>query len=254
MSSNDNRTSSRLGGVGCLLFSLLWTGGAGFLLVAFLWDEFDGPPGPNPDPFAWEGLFYWVFLLPLLFVSLAGVFFSMKALRGRTLPMAANTPPPAKPIRSPHHFLIAFIGLFGLVGLFAALFGTWLAVSAVRFDRDDLKVTEGTVVSIGGTNPRGGRPSMDVPTVRFEADDGPYEVFGRPEPRGHYAIGQQVKVLYPPDNPRLGRMEGQTYENYGPSYETSSAVAATGGGVFLVAVLAIVWILSRRPRLGTPNG
>jgi hypothetical protein len=31
-------------------------------------------------------------------------------------------------------------------------------------------------------------------------------------------------------------------------------VAAIGGSAFVVAVLAIVWLLKRRTRLATPNG
>jgi hypothetical protein len=163
--------------------------------------------------------------------------------------------PYVKPARSTKRlaFFVFIIGLLGLVGLFSALMGISAIIRDIRFQRDDLKVTEGRVVRIAETRVGwgGGRPSADLPVVRFEADDGPYEIYGRVGPYGYYKIGQQVKVLYPPENPRLGRMKGQTS---GIDRTYNSYVAAIGGSAFVVAVLAIVWLLKRRARLATPNG
>jgi hypothetical protein len=222
---------------------------AGFILVGALSDEWDGPPGPQPSLFAWEGAIFWVAILPALVVGLAGVYLVTKALRLGPDPAAAKAvPPTGKPGRAA---LVFVLGPLGLFGLFFALMGIHQVVRDVRFQRDDLEVTEGRVVAIHGTNPPGGRAVRDLPVVRFEADDGPYDIYGRTAPRGHYEIGQKVKVLYPPENPRLGRTEGQTS---GISRRYNSYVAATGGGVFVVAVFAIVWLLKRRPRPATPGG
>jgi len=236
--------SRRLGGVGCLLFSLLWTGTAVFILVGGLSDEWDGPPGPQPSLFAWEGAIFWVAILPALLIGLAGVTLTVRALRLSPEQAAAKTvPPTVKPARAALIFVIGPLGLFGLV---FALIGIHRVVRDVRFERDDLQVTEGRVDRIYKTDPPGGRPVQDLPVVRFEADDGPYEIYGRTARSGYYEVGQKVKVFYPPDNPRLGRMEGQTS---GIDRSYNSYAAAIGGGVFVAAVLAIVWLLRRRPRL-----
>ena len=250
MSNSDSRTASRVGSIGCLLFSLAFAGAAVFLLGMLVWDE--GPPGPDPSPISYEGALSCAVVLPVLFFGLVGVVFSMKALLTRRQAAAPQTHPPKV---TP--FLIIILGLIGLAGLYVASMCLWgAATEARRFESDDLKMTEGTIVRLEPFTTRSNREGV-WPVVRFEADDGPYEFRGQPETwgppatRGSYAIGQKVKVLYPPENPRLGRMEHQS-PRYSP--QVFSVVGAASGGVFVAALLVIVWLLRRQRRLATPNG
>jgi hypothetical protein len=96
-------------------------------------------------------------------------------------------------------------GLFSLLGLGLLVPALWFGYQSWAFIQA-AQAAPGTVIALEWSNDSDG--STARPVVRYEVRGEPYEIVGSVSSRPPaYAVGEQVRVLYTPDQPRAARIE-----------------------------------------------
>jgi uncharacterized protein DUF3592 len=155
-----------------------------------------------------------------------------------------GTGPPAAngPRRRSSPKLLLLVGtIFGVVGLVLLGVCTLLVLNAREF-RSTAVATTGTVVGYEThyDTDEGRRSETYSPVVRFTAPDGrQVEVRTNVSSSRRPRVGEQVKVLYQPDDPQDARIDTATTRLVGP------LVTGGLGGIFAV-VAAVLFVAYRR--------
>jgi hypothetical protein len=134
------------------------------------------------------------------------------------------------------------VAVFGAVTLLLGAVAAYLFLDARRFAAS-AEHAEGVVTRLVW-----GQPRAVYPVIRFQAASGEVEFTsssGSYPPS--YAVGDKVKVLYPPGNPRAARVESFMGLYFGAALMGVMAVAF--GGVTGV-VLLIFALVAKRLRQG----
>jgi hypothetical protein len=130
--------------------------------------------------------------------------------------------------------LLILPALFGLVGLGLLVPAIWIGYQSWGF-LQAAKAAPGTVTALewnGESNSSGARP-----VVAYELRGEPYQVAGTAwSSPPAYAVGDQVQVLYPPDQPRAARLYSWFEFWFVPTLLGSVGLlfALVGGGIGLL--------------------
>jgi hypothetical protein len=131
----------------------------------------------------------------------------------------------------PTALLFIFPALFCMVGLCLLAPAIWIGYQSWEF-LQIAKVAPGSVIALDWSDDS--QRSGARPVVRYELRGEPYQLTGNgwSNPPA-YAVGDQVQVLYPPDQPKAGRLYSWFEFWFVPTLLGSLGLvfALVGGGV-----------------------